>query len=141
MTSTVVSQAHLASATALQLVQAAVAEARRLGLRIVAVAVDAGGLPLAVLRMDGVNEAFLAAATDKAWTAATFRRSTEALRERMAAQELRAGAATRSRMLLWGGGLPVIVADTCVGAIGVSGGLVDQDISCAEAALHACALS
>lgn len=141
MTGPVVSQAHLSSAIALKLVQTAVEEGVRKGLRIAAVVVDAGGLPLAVLRMDGVNEAFLSAATDKAWTAAAFRRPTEALRERMAAEELRAGAATRSRMLLWGGGLPVMVEDACVGAIGVSGGLVADDVACAEAALAACGLA
>lgn len=141
MTGPVVSQAHLGSAIALKLVQTAVEEGARKGLRIAAVVVDAGGLPLAVLRMDGVNEAFLSAATDKAWTAAAFRRPTEALRERMAAEELRAGAATRSRMLLWGGGLPVMVEGACVGAIGVSGGLVADDIACAEAALAACGLA
>ena len=59
----------------------------------------------------------------------------------MAAEELRAGAATRSRMLLWGGGLPVMVEDACVGAIGVSGGLVADDVACAEAALAACGLA
>lgn len=141
MTGPVVSQPHLGSAMALRLVQGAVAEAGRQGLRIAAVAVDAGGLPLAVLRMDGVNEAFLTAASDKAWTAAAFRRPTEALRTRMSAEDLRAGAATRSRMLLWGGGLPVMVEGACVGAIGVSGGLVTQDVACAEAALSACGLA
>lgn len=141
MTGAVVAQHHLGSATALQLVQAAIVEAERQGLRIAAVAVDAAGLPLAALRMDGVNEAFMTAATDKAWTAVAFRRSTDALRERMADDELRAGAASRSRMLLWGGGLPVLVGGACVGAIGVSGGLVAQDIACAEAALAACCLA
>jgi uncharacterized protein GlcG (DUF336 family) len=38
-------------------------------------------------------------------------------------------------MLLWGGGLPVLIDGVCVGAIGVSGGLVAQDIACAKAAL------
>jgi uncharacterized protein GlcG (DUF336 family) len=135
MTAAVVVQHHLGAATAMQLVQAAIGEAERQGLRIAAVAVDAAGLPLAALRMDGVNEAFMTAASDKAWTAAAFRRSTDALRQRMADDELRAGAATRSRMLLWGGGLPVLIDGVCVGAIGVSGGLVAQDIACAKAAL------
>ncbi|MBD1206547.1 MAG: hypothetical protein H9533_20770 [Rhodobacteraceae bacterium] len=59
MTAAVVVQHHLGSATAMQLVQAAIGEAERQGLRIAAVAVDAAGLPLAALRMNGVNEAFM----------------------------------------------------------------------------------
>ncbi|MBE2277284.1 MAG: heme-binding protein [Rhodobacteraceae bacterium] len=136
-----VARADLAASMAQRLVQAAVDEAARQGWRIAAVAADAGGLPLALLRMNGVNEVFLTAATDKAWTAASFRRSTEALRERMSAEELRAGAASRARMLLWGGGLPILVDGACIGALGVSGGLVAQDIACAEAALAACGLT
>jgi uncharacterized protein GlcG (DUF336 family) len=64
MTAAVVVQHHLGAATAMQLVQAAIGEAERQGLRIAAVAVDAAGLPLAALRMDGVNEAFMTAASD-----------------------------------------------------------------------------
>lgn len=120
---------------ALALVRGAVEAALARDIAVAAVAVDATGLPLALWRMNGVNPAFLEAASDKAWTAAQFRRSTEALRERMAEETLRAGAASRGRMLLWGGGLPVLVEGACIGAIGVSGGLVAQDIACAEAAL------
>ena len=36
-----------------------------------------------------------------------------------------------------GGGLPVIVDGAVVGAIGVSGGTVDEDKACAEAAIAA----
>lgn len=136
-----VARRDLTTDMAIKLTGAAIAEAARLGLRICAVVADAGGLPLSVMRMNGANEPFLTAALDKAWTAAGFRRSTEVLRERMAEDELRAGATSRPHMLLWGGGLPILVDGECVGAIGVSGGLVSQDITCAEAALSACGLT
>jgi uncharacterized protein GlcG (DUF336 family) len=41
------------------------------------------------------------------------------------------------RLTLIGGGVPITVDNTVVGAIGVSGGTVDQDIECAHAALRA----
>lgn len=130
----------MATGLAARLAQAAVDAAQAEGLSICAVVVDSAGLPLALLRMNSVTEPFVTAATDKAWTAAGFRRSTEALRERMATDALRSGAAARPRLLLWGGGVPVMRDGDCVGAIGVSGGTVDQDMACASAALLACGL-
>ncbi|MCF1709429.1 heme-binding protein [Tabrizicola sp. J26] len=127
--------------TAAALVRAAIDEATRIKVRICAVAVDASGLPLALLRMNGVNEPMVAFATDKAWTAATMRRGTDALRQRMEQDPLRLGAANRERLMLWGGGLPIVIDGEVVGAIGVSGALVDQDVHCAEAALASCGLS
>lgn len=139
--SMVYSRPELAFDQAHDVVWAAVDFAIREGLAIAVVVVDATGLPLASLRMNGVNEAFLVAATDKAWTAANFRRATETLRERMASAELQAGAATRTRMLLWGGGLPIIIDGQTIGAIGVSGGVVAQDIACAKSALDTLGLA
>jgi len=39
------------------------------------------------------------------------------------------------RVLLVGGGLPNMIDNALVGAIGVSGGMVDQDIACAQAGI------
>ncbi len=41
------------------------------------------------------------------------------------------------RLTLIGGGVPITVDNAVVGAIGVSGGTVDQDVECAHAALRA----
>jgi glc operon protein GlcG len=50
---------------------------------------------------------------------------------------LRTGLAHAPRMTLLGGGVPIVVGGAVVGAIGVGGGTIDQDIVVAEAGLAA----
>jgi uncharacterized protein GlcG (DUF336 family) len=45
--------------------------------------------------------------------------------------------ATDSRLVAFGGGLPLTRGGAVVGAVGVSGGSVEMDIDCAEAAVKA----
>jgi uncharacterized protein GlcG (DUF336 family) len=45
-----------------------------------------------------------------------------------------AGLPTLARIALFGGGYPIRIDNAAVGAIGVSGGSVEQDMACAEAA-------
>jgi uncharacterized protein GlcG (DUF336 family) len=40
---------------------------------------------------------------------------------------------------VFGGGLPVEIGGKVVGAVGVAGGMIDQDVAVAEAALSAIA--
>lgn len=130
-----VSRIDLSSVLASKVVERAVLEAGRIGIKVCAVVADSSGLPLAVLRMDEVNGPILEIATDKAYTAASFRRTTEALRDRMNDDSMRLGASSRKRLMLWGGGLPIFLDNKCIGSIGVSGGTPEQDIQCASAAL------
>ncbi len=132
----------LSSGTALRLVEAAFAEAERTGLRIAAVATDAAGTPVALARMDMVTPPILEFALDKAYTAATMRRSTEALFARMtSAPSLTLGFQNRPRLMVWGGGLPIFHEGRVVGALGVSGAQEAEDIACAKAALAALGLT
>ena len=48
-----------------------------------------------------------------------------------------AGVQHTLRMAVSGGGLPIVAGGALVGAIGVGGGTVDQDVDCARAALDA----
>jgi uncharacterized protein GlcG (DUF336 family) len=94
---------------------------------------------VAMLRMDGVNDPYVEIATDKAYTAATTRRSSESFYERMSSTPaLTLGFTNRNRLTVWGGGLPLFHDGICVGGIGISGGTVADDIACAEAALIDC---
>jgi uncharacterized protein GlcG (DUF336 family) len=43
----------------------------------------------------------------------------------------------REKVVIFGGGAPVKVGDTVIGAVGASGGTVDQDLKVAEAAISA----
>lgn len=127
----------LASATAMQLVQAAVGHAAGNGWKVAVCVVDPAGAPLASWRMDEVTPPIAEFAADKAYTAATMRRSTAAFFERMdGSASLRLGLANRDRLLVWGGGLPIFHAGKVIGGIGVSGAQDFEDIACAQTALE-----
>lgn len=134
----IVQISSLSSALALQIVEAALAEASRQGFCIAVSVVDAQGQALASVRMDAATPPILTFAEDKAYTAATIRRTTAAYAERMAARpSLTLGLSTRERLLPWGGGLPIVHDGKVVGGIGVSGALEPEDVACAEAGLRA----
>lgn len=123
---------------ALQAVQAAVAHAGELGIRINVAVVDRGGNTLAFLRMNGSFLHSADIATDKAYTAAGFGFPTGQWVSVMGDNEgMRLGFPQRHRLVVFGGGLPVLIDGNCVGGIGVSGGSEEQDEACAEAGLQA----
>lgn len=98
---------------------------------------DLSGHALASTRMDGVAPPTLTFAEDKAYTSSTMKRSTEAFAERMASSpSLTLGLSTRSRLLVWGGGLPIFHAGKIVGGIGVSGAKDSEDIAIGKYALQ-----
>ena len=118
--------------------RAAVAKAESLAIRINVALVDRAGLPMAFLRMSGAPLHSISIAEDKAYTAASFGLSTGGWETVLGDNfELRQGLAGRDRLVMFGGGLPVMVDGTCVGGIGVSGGSEAQDEICARAGLAA----
>lgn len=126
----------LSSDGALGLLYAALERAKADGLSVAVCICDMQGHVMASARMDGVTPPILGFAEDKAFTAATMRRSTAAFAERMGSSpSLTLGLSTRTRLLPWGGGLPVVHEGQVIGGIGVSGGKDFEDIACAEAAL------
>lgn len=135
MTKDIVSRTDISSAAAVALAQAAVAQAEARAIRVCVVVVDSASRPLALIRMDGVNEHTMDIAADKAFTSASTRRSTQAYFERISASPaLALGLATRNRLMVWAGGLPLFRDGACVGAIGISGGTMEEDVACASAA-------
>lgn len=132
---------NIASDMAWKLASLARDHAAESGWLVAVVVTDVQGCPLSALRMDGVAPPVLDFAGDKAYTAATMRRSTAAWFERMnASPGLRTGLANRSRLLVWGGGLPVVLEGQVIGGIGVSGAAEPEDIACARTALEALGL-
>ncbi|MBT0782772.1 heme-binding protein [Paracoccus sp. pheM1] len=132
----------LRSAPALRLVHHALEHAESRGWSVAVVVVDHGGEALASARMDGVGAPTLGFAADKAFTAATMRRSTRDFCARMnGADDLRAGLANRPRLITWEGGLPILHGEAIVGGIGVSGALGHEDAECAQAGLCRLGLS
>ena len=116
----------------------AIETAEGLGIRINVAVVDRAGTPMAFLRMHGAPLHSIGIAEDKAYTAASFGLSTADWDAVVGGNEaLRAGLAQRDRLVMFGGGLPIVQAGECVGGIGVSGGSEDQDEACARAGLDA----
>lgn len=114
------------------------AQADSLGIRVNAAVVDRAGLPIAFLRMSGAPLHSIDIARDKAYTAASFGLSTADWDQVVGDNNtLREGLAARERLVMLGGGLPIMVAGDCVGGIGVSGGSEEQDEACAQAGLDA----
>lgn len=125
-----------------QIVEAALAEARQQGLTVAVCVVDAQGQVLASARMEAATPPILTFAEDKAYTAATMRRTTLAFAERMASRpSLALGLSTRQRLLPWGGGLPAVHEGVVIGGLGVSGAQEAEDVACAEAGLRALGLA
>jgi uncharacterized protein GlcG (DUF336 family) len=77
-------------------------------------------------------------AIDKAYTAASFGFPTSQWPEILAGDEaLRIGLPLRPRLVIFGGGLPIVENGQRIGGIGVSGGSAEQDEDCARAGLAA----
>lgn len=122
-------------------VQAAVRHAERRGWNINAAVVDRGGNLMAFLRMPGAFLHSSDIAIDKAYTSASFGFPT---RQWMAVvgdnEGMKLGFAARPRLVVFGGGLPIRVAEDWIGGIGVSGASETEDEECAQAALAAIGL-
>jgi uncharacterized protein GlcG (DUF336 family) len=122
-------------AAALDICRDAVAEAERLGALVSVAVADSGGHLVAFTRMDGAEIAGPVLAPDKAFTAVANRAATHELAELAAPGGPLFGlhANGGGRFVIFGGGVPLQRGGQVVGAVGVSGGTVDQDVACAQA--------
>ena len=96
-------------------------EVARMGKAAVIAVADAHGELLALLRLDGAPESSVRVASNKAFTAARLRRPTRVLGETLRSRGTDIAFYGDARYTGFGGGLPVLVGDTVVGAIAVSG--------------------
>jgi uncharacterized protein GlcG (DUF336 family) len=128
-------------ATAMRIVEAAHAEAARRSVAVSAAVVDDGGHLIAFGRMDGAEIAGPVLAVDKAYTAVSNRISTSELATLAAPGGELFGlhANGGGRFVIFGGGVPIVVAGSVVGAVGVSGASTADDEACALAGLAALA--
>jgi len=118
------------------MVNAAVAKARELGVTENVAILDDGGNLKAFSRMDGASFPTIEIAQNKAYTALFGVPTQEFFEFIKGDPSLLAGIPTLARVAAWGGGLPIKVNGEVVGAIGVSGApAVQNDIDCARAAL------
>jgi uncharacterized protein GlcG (DUF336 family) len=99
--------------------------------------VDVGGGLVSHVRMDGAWLGSVDIAIDKAWTARAFDASTEDLSHLTQCGQLGFGLNTTnaSKVVIFGGGIPIKRDGVVIGAVGASGGSVEQDIAVAQAAI------
>jgi uncharacterized protein GlcG (DUF336 family) len=98
---------------------------------------DAGGGLVAHVRMDDAWLGSVDIAINKAWTARAFDMSTEDLSHLTQSGQQGFGLNTTndSRVVIFGGGIPVKRDGVVIGAVGASGGSVEQDVAVARAAV------
>ena len=138
---TVIQKSTIASKAALAAVSAAVAHGQTIGCKVVAAVVDSGGNLLACLRDDGAFLHSISIAQDKAYTALGFGIPTTTLYDAIKEPtSLRDGIMHRDRLIVFGGGFPIVVDGQVVGGIGVSGASEEQDSACAQAGLRTISL-
>ena len=114
---------------AVKLIEVVEEKAREMGMRVVAAVSDASGRPVAVHCMDGAYHGSFDVALNKTYTATAFQMSTAELsalcqpgRDLYGLQFSNDG-----KVMILGGGEPLMVGDTMIGALGVSGGTAVQD--------------
>jgi uncharacterized protein GlcG (DUF336 family) len=125
-------------ADARQIIAAGERKASEMGIPYNIAVADAGGGLVAHVRMDGAWLGSVDIAINKAWTARAFDMSTEDIAHITQSGQQGFGLNTTndSRVVIFGGGIPVKRDGMVIGAVGASGGSVEQDVTVARAAVE-----
>lgn len=117
------------------IVAAARTKAQEIGQPMNIAVVDAGNNLTAFSRMDGAWLGSVDIAQNKAYSARAFDMETKALGAAAQPGQPLYGieASNHGRLIIFAGGIPLTAGGRVVGAIGVSGGSVEQDQEVAEA--------
>ena len=126
----------LTLAEANRMLQAAIAQAEALNIKLSVAVVDAGGHLMAFNRMEGANWITATVAQGKAVAAAGFGRPSGMLQADSPVIQA-VIAAQGGRMLPARGAVPVIRNGALLGAVAGSGGTGEQDEACAQAGVAA----
>ena len=120
-------------------VDAAVEKAEEIGVPMNVAVVNDGNNLTAFARMDNAWLGSIDIAQNKAYTARSFDMSTKDLAPLCQPNQPLFGinASNQGRLIIFAGGIPLTNGDEVVGAIGVSGGSVEQDQEVAEAGVAA----
>lgn len=110
-------------------------KAKSIGVPMVITIVNEEGNLIASHRMDNAILASIDISQNKAWTSVAFKMPTAKLSEnsRDNGELFGVNTTNNGRIVLFGGGIPIYANDNLVGAVGVSGGSVKQDIEVADA--------
>ena len=118
-----------------RVVAAAEGEARRMGQPMDIAVVDGGGNLKEFSRMDGGFIGSIDISINKAFTSVAFEAQTKDIGEMAQVGEPLYGINTTNggRVVIFGGGIPLVRGGAVIGAVGVSTGTVEQDQQVAEA--------
>jgi len=116
---------------------AALAEARAHGWAMAIAIVDPAGLLVYFEKMQDTQNASVELSIEKARTSALFRRPTKVFQEALAAGGDNLRVLGLTGVMPNAGGIPIVVGAKLIGAIGVSGGSVDQDAQVAQSGVAA----
>ena len=126
--------------TALKAAQAALATCRKNGHQVAVAVVDRGGNVQVLLRDRFAGAHTIEVATNKAWSAVSFRTNTGDIEKASRPGQSMAGIRHFPRLVAVGGGQMIEAGGSLLGGIGVSGAPGgDADDACAAAGIHAIA--
>jgi uncharacterized protein GlcG (DUF336 family)/NAD-dependent dihydropyrimidine dehydrogenase PreA subunit len=120
---------------ATRMAEAIRAYASRSGLAVAAVVLDGRAEALTRVCLDGADASALAHAEQKAYTALSYGVATHELRTTSKPLWLSPESIDRQRVLMIGGGFPIVTGADTIGAVGVAGApTAAEDILCCQAA-------
>lgn len=122
-----------------ELVAAAEEKAKEIDVPMCIAIMDDGANLVAFYRMDDALLASIDIAQNKAYTSVSLEMDSETVQEVSQPGEalFGIGETNDNRIVTFGGGIPLEVEGSVVGAVGVSGGSPEEDISVASAAVEA----
>lgn len=122
-----------------QIVTAAEEKADAIDVPMCIAVMDDGGNLVTFHRMDDALLASVEIAQNKAYTAVSLKLDSETVWELSQPGEALYGIGETNdgRIVTFGGGIPLKVGEDVVGAVGVSGGSVEEDVAVAEAGVEA----
>ncbi|KAA3515297.1 GlcG/HbpS family heme-binding protein [Agrobacterium rosae] len=120
------------------LIDGARTKAQEIGVPMCIAITDESGQLISFERMDGGKITSTIIAQDKAYTAAGAKRTTESygVASQPGSPAFGINSAIGGRLMVVGGGLPVIIDGEVVGGIGLSSGTPSQDTQCAQAGIE-----
>ncbi|HET7325097.1 MAG TPA: heme-binding protein [Halococcus sp.] len=123
--------------TAKELIEAGEQHAAEIGVPSVVTVANSEGNMIAQHRMDGAWLPSVKISKNKAYTAAGLEMPTEELEEATQPDGPLYGLQTtdHERLVIFGGGIPLERDGEVVGAVGSSGGMPDEDVEVAQAAV------
>ena len=134
----VFSTKSLTPETALAAARSALEACRKQGFQVAVAVVDRSGMTQVLLRDRFAGAHTVDLASNKAWSAASFRLATSALAVETQAGKAQSGMRNQARFAGVAGGLPIEGAGSMLGAIGVSGAPGGEaDEACAKAGIAA----